>query len=372
VRRDRRPHALAWWLWGLGLATAALRTSNPILLLGLGTVAAVVGLLCRSEAPWGRSVGVFVRIGLVVIALRLVLQIVFGQRLPGHVLFTLPSVPLPSWAAGVSIGGPVTLESILMALVGGLRLAVVLVAFGAVNAVASPRELLRSLPAMLHEVAVAITVGLCFVPEVMSSLARVREARRLRGRPTRGFAGLRGTAVPVLEDALERSGQLAASMGARGFGRAGSPRSAAVRRLGRAALLAGVLLVVLGSYGILGGSAAVPAAAAPLCVAGAVLLWAGVAAGHQRSARTRYRPAPFGLRSVACSLSGWLPVATFALVAVSGSGAISWSPYPLSWPSVPIAALIGIMASALPALLVVAPLQGTRAAPRRTEELVGS
>ena len=33
-------------------------------------------------------------------------------RLPGHVLFTLPHVPLPSWAAGVSIGGPVTAESI--------------------------------------------------------------------------------------------------------------------------------------------------------------------------------------------------------------------------------------------------------------------
>jgi energy-coupling factor transport system permease protein len=351
VRRDRRPHALAWWLWGVGLATAALRTTNPILLVGLGTIALVVGWACRSPAPWGHSVGVFLRLGLIVIALRVLLQLVFGERLPGHVLFTLPSVPLPSWAAGVSIGGPVTVEAILTALVGGLRLAVVLVAFGTVNAVASPRELLRSLPAMLHEVAVAITVGFCFVPEVMNAMARVREARRLRGRPTSGLAGWRGTAVPVLEDALERSGQLAASMGARGFGRAGVPRAPWIRRAGLACSVCGVIGVVVGTYGILAGGRSVPLPGV-LCVLGAVLLWAGLAAGHRRSTRTRYRPQPFALRSWVTACSGWLPVVTFALVTASGSHAISWTPYPLTWPGVPAMALVGILLAAAPLVLV--------------------
>ena len=351
MRRDRRPHALAWWCWGFGLAVAALRTTNPLLLLGLGTVAVAVGAACRSDAPWGRSIGVFVRIGLVVVLLRLILEMVFGERTPGHVLIDLPSLPLPGWAAGVSIGGPITAEALLAATVAGLRLAVVLVSFGAVNAVASPRELLRSLPAMLHEVAVAITVALCFVPEVMASIGRVREARRLRGRPTSGLAGLRGTAVPVLEDALERSGQLAASMGARGFGRSGPPRSTAVRRLGLLALVLGVLFVVGGAYGLFAGGSELPVPAL-LAIVGAVLLWVGVAAGHRRAARSRYRPAAFGWRSALCALSGWLPVLAFTVVGALGSAAVSWSASPLSWPSLPPLALLGIVLAAMPLLLV--------------------
>jgi energy-coupling factor transport system permease protein len=336
---------------------AALRTTNPLLLLGLGTVAVAVGSACRSDAPWGRSIGVFVRIGLVILVLRIVLEVIFGERTPGHVLIDLPSIPLPSWAAGVSVGGPLTAEALLTAAVGGLRLAVVLVAFGAVNAVASPRELLRSLPAMLHEVAVAITVALCFVPELMASISRVREARLLRGRPTKGLAGLRGTAVPVLEDALERSGQLAASMGARGFGRSGPPRATAVRRLGLLALIFGVLLVVAGAYGLFAGGSSLPAPAL-LAIVGAALLWAGVSAGHRRSVRSRYRPAPFGWRSLTCAVSGWLPVAAFALVGGLGSPAVSWSAYPLSWPAAPPLAVLGILLAALPFPLV----------PHRTEQ----
>ena len=45
--------------------------------------------------------------------IRVVLEILFGIRLPGHVLFTLPQVPLPLWAAGVSIGRPVTAEAVI-------------------------------------------------------------------------------------------------------------------------------------------------------------------------------------------------------------------------------------------------------------------
>jgi energy-coupling factor transport system permease protein len=126
-------HPGAWWLWAACLAGAASRTTNPILLLLIACVAAFVVAARRTDAPWARSLVVFIRLGLVVIALRVVLVIVFGNRLPGHVLFTLPHVPLPSWAAGVSIGGPVTAEALLSAVVQGLRLAVVLICFGAAN-----------------------------------------------------------------------------------------------------------------------------------------------------------------------------------------------------------------------------------------------
>src|SRR5664279_1285394 len=118
-------HPGAWWLWAACLAGAASRTTNPILLLLLGAVVLYVAAARRTDAPWSRSIVVFLRLGLVVILIRVVLVIVFGNRLPGHTLLTLPHVPLPSWAAGVSIGGPVTAEAGLAAVVQGLRLAVV-------------------------------------------------------------------------------------------------------------------------------------------------------------------------------------------------------------------------------------------------------
>ena len=148
-------HPGAWWLWAACMAGAASRTTNPILLLLIAGVVVYVVAARRTTAPWSRSIVVFIRLGLLVIVLRVLLVIVFGIRLPGHVLFTLPHVPLPSWAAGVSIGGPVTAEAIIGAALQGLRLAVVLVCFGAANSLASPYRLLRCLPAVLYEAGVA-------------------------------------------------------------------------------------------------------------------------------------------------------------------------------------------------------------------------
>ena len=154
----RSLHPAAWWLWAGSLAGAATRTTNPILLALIAAVAAFVVSARRTAAPWSRSIAFFFRLGMVVIVVRVMVQVVFGNRLPGHVLFTLPQVPLPSWAAGVSIGGPVTAESVIQAAVEGLRLAVILVCFGAANSLASPYRLLRCLPAILYEAGVAVTV----------------------------------------------------------------------------------------------------------------------------------------------------------------------------------------------------------------------
>jgi hypothetical protein len=106
-----------------------------------------------------------------------------------------------------------------MPLSSGLQLAVILLCFGAANSLASPYRLLRSLPAVLYETGVAVTVALSFTPELVQSIGIVRQARRLRGIPTKGLRGMRGVAVPVLESALDRSLQLATSMDARGYGR---------------------------------------------------------------------------------------------------------------------------------------------------------
>lgn len=357
---DRTPHALAWWAWSLGLAVAGLRTTNPVYLLGLAGVAATVGIRCRSSAPSGAAAGAFLRLAVFVVLVRIGFQLLFGQRLPGTTLFSLPSVSLPSWAAGVSLGGPVTTEALLGALTQGLRLAVVLLAFGAANAIASPREVLRSLPGILSEVAVALSVALCFVPEVVASLQRVKEARRLRGRPTTGFAGWRGTAVPVLEDALARSVQLAASMGTRGFGLAGPARSPLIRSVAHISAGLGALLVVLAGYGVLAGGGPLPLSWLFLLLGGALVALA-VVLGPRRAQRSRYRPAPFGWRSVSCLAAGWAATLAFLL---SPAG-VQWSPWPLAWPPVSVIAIAGVVLGLLPMVLH-APAPERAASPRAT------
>ena len=138
---DRLPrwlHPGAWWLWALGLAAAASRTTNPLLLLLLIAAAAVVVNARRPDAPWGRSFGFFVRLGIIVIIVRVTVQILFGSAIGTTVLLPLPGSGLPEWMAGVRIGGDVTAESILMALYDGLRLATILICVGAANSLASP------------------------------------------------------------------------------------------------------------------------------------------------------------------------------------------------------------------------------------------
>ncbi len=41
-------HPGAWWLWALSLAYAAMRTTNPVLLV---TIAAVAGLVVAARRP---------------------------------------------------------------------------------------------------------------------------------------------------------------------------------------------------------------------------------------------------------------------------------------------------------------------------------
>ena len=220
----RTLHPVAWWIWALGLATAVSRTTNPLLLLLVLAVLGVVVANRRSDAPWARAFKYYLYLALTVVAIRVVFRSVFGGDIDAadmHVLFDLPHVPLPSWAAGVQLGGPVTLEGTLAALYDGLRLGCLLCCLGAANALANPKRALRVLPGALYELGVAVVVSLSVAPQLVESVQRVRRARKLRGGATGGFHALRSIAIPVLEDALERSLRLAAAMDSRGYGRTG-------------------------------------------------------------------------------------------------------------------------------------------------------
>ncbi|MER5495179.1 CbiQ family ECF transporter T component [Streptomyces sp. NPDC002454] len=356
-------HPGAWWVWALGLGVAASRTTHPLLLGLLVAVAGYVVAARRTEAPWARAYGAFVKIALVVLGVRLVFAVLLGSPIPGtHVLFTLPEVPLPDWAQGVRIGGRVTLEGLVFALYDGVRLAALLLCVGAANALANPSRLLKSLPGALYEVGVAVVVAMTFAPNLIADVRRLRAARRLRGRPDRGLRGVLQVGLPVLEGALERSVALAAAMDARGYGRTADV-PVRVRRLTAALTLGGLLGVCAGAYGLLGADGA--GYALPVLAAGLAAALGGLWLGGRRTVRTRYRPDGWGARA-------WLVAGSGAAVAVAlvgwgtlgGAAAEALHPgvVPLTAPELPLWPAAAILLGLLPALVAPAP---PRTAPGR-------
>jgi energy-coupling factor transport system permease protein len=332
-----------------------MRTNNPFLLALIGAVACFVVSACRTRAPWSRSITFFLRLGVIVIVIRVVIEILFGQRgVPGHVLFNLPQVPLPSWATAVSVGGSVTLESMLNAFVAGLQIAVILVCFGAANSLASPYRLLRSLPAVLYETGVAVTVALAFTPELVESIGIVRQARRQRGIPVKGLRGMRGVAVPVLESALDRSLQLATSMDARGYGRRVA-LSGGSRRLATGSTAAGLLLVAVGLYGII-DSGSLFGMGLPIMAVAAVLCGVGLALSGRRSARSRYRPDPWRRPEWVVAGSGLFALLAMIVAHVLNMPGLTVSFSPLAFPSIPVLPVLGILVAAIPAVAAPRPV----------------
>ncbi|WP_405556080.1 energy-coupling factor transporter transmembrane component T [Streptomyces sp. NBC_01171] len=352
VRRRTRLelHPGAWWLWSLGLGTAATRTTNPLLLALLMTVAGYVVAVHRSSAPWARSYTAFAKLAVAVLLIRLVFTAVLGSPVPGtHVLFTLPEIPLPDWAQGIRLGGPVSAEALLFSGYNGLKLAALLVCVGAANALASPAKLLKSLPGALYEAGVAVVVALTFAPHLIADVQRLRAARRLRGRPDRGVRGLFQVGLPVLEGALERSVALAAAMDARGYGRTAEV-PAPVRRTTTALTLGGLLGVCAGTYGLLTAEGGVYGM--PVLLAGALAALAGLRLGGRRSPRTRYRPAPWGVRAWLVAGSGAAVAALLALASVRDPGALYPGVVPLAAPALPLWPAAAILLGLLPVLVV--------------------
>ena len=142
TRLARSLHPGAWWLWAIGLATAATRTTNPLLLALVIVVVAHVVSARRTEAPWAQGFSAYLYLAFAVIVIRVVFRMLLDGGSGGTVLFTLPEIPLPEAAAGIRIGGPVALEGILAAIYDGLRLATLLVCLGGANVLANPKRLL--------------------------------------------------------------------------------------------------------------------------------------------------------------------------------------------------------------------------------------
>src|SRR5687768_5390320 len=168
LRFPRNLHPGAWWLWAIGLAAAASRTQNPVPLLLILVVTGFVVAARRSNAPWAKSYGAFLKLALIVIAIRIVFQAVLSSGSQGPtVLFTLPEIPIPS-DTGIKLGGIVSLEAVLRAFYEGLQLATILCCIGAANSLGSARRLLLYIPGALYEIGVACVIALTFAPQLVT------------------------------------------------------------------------------------------------------------------------------------------------------------------------------------------------------------
>jgi energy-coupling factor transport system permease protein len=347
-REARLLHVGAWWMWALLIAAAAGRTTNVLLLALLLAAIHVVVVQRADDTPWRRSYPAAIRLGVLIVALRMLLEVLFGVTPGATVLVSLPEVPLPAWAQGVRIGGDVTLEGLVAAFADGVRLATIVIVVGAANALSGPTRLLKSVPGALYEAGVAIVVALSLAPQLVADAHRVREARRLRGRSTRGARGIAAMVGPVLDGSLRRSLDLAAAMDSRGYGRSSSDRSSS-RRVA-SLLLLGLVGVAVGMYGLLDATAP-PLLGLPTLIVGAAAAAIGLRVGGRRAARTRYRPDPWRWPEWAVTVGG---AASAALVwwAVRVDPALAAPPTtPITWPSLTSALLLAAVLAASPSFL---------------------
>jgi energy-coupling factor transport system permease protein len=180
-------------------------------------------------------------------------------------------------------------------------------------------------------------------PQLVASARSVRKARQLRGDTARGARAIRTMLVPVLEDALERSLVLAASMDSRGYG-----RTAGISRRDRALtgtlVLAGLFGFCIGMYGLLADAYT----GWPLLALGGVLAIGGLKVGARRVPRTRYRPDLWTLRAVGVASSG---VVGAVVLVFSADPALSPSTVPLQAPELPLVPALAVLVALAPLVI---------------------
>lgn len=304
--KSRGLHATTWWAIALLAALLATLSSSPLFLAIEVVLSLVAMTIFRDSSLRSRSLGFYIVLAIAVISIRFAFRIVFNQ--PDALQPTALNLPLITVANTFSFFGPVSFLSLHAALVDGLRLAAILVCLGLANTVANPRKLLRSTPGALYEIATAAAVAINLAPQMVESMHRVRKARTLRS-DAKGFKALRTIVIPVLEDALERSLALAASMDSRGFGRqevvTNSQKISA-----RLTSVAALIFLGVGSFSLLASNS--PVVALVLLAVGVALLALTFRLQSRRQLRTFYRPERPGMMDALA-----FSVTLISLIAVS-------------------------------------------------------
>ena len=241
-------HPLTWWIFSAAVAFAIARVNSPVFAIAAVGVMSVIVFTQRDDARWGRSFNATLKLSVWIIAIRAIIGVLIGVPIPGTTLFTIPTVPLPSWIPGIRIGGTVTLERLNSSLSEGIIICAILVVFGAAASLTSPHRLLRVLPVYVYEFGISVVIATSVLPQLVSAVSRIRMAQRLRGQKTHGVKAFKRIALPLLEESLAKSLDLAAAMDSRGYGinkKRSKYRPIKWARVDAAVVLAGLAVVGL-------------------------------------------------------------------------------------------------------------------------------
>ena len=208
-------HPLTLWVSAILLAVGVVALDNAWIAIAIVGAVALLVYLRRDGSPWQASFNLSLRIGATILAIRTIVGILIGVPIPGTVLFRLPILDLPSWMPGIRVGGSVTLERLSSSLHEGVIIATMLALFGAATSLTSPHKLLRVTPSFIYEIGITLVIATSVFPQLATSARRIRTAQKLRGIEN---IRIRSIAIPLLEESLSKSLQLAAAMDARGYG----------------------------------------------------------------------------------------------------------------------------------------------------------
>lgn len=276
-------HPSTWWVLAITLAVIAGAATNIIQTLSVAALSVALILMFRENAPWARSLKFYLLLATAVVVIRVLFRIVFSfSQATDDVLLKLPSFELNFGLGAIGLLGNVSSTALLGALLDGSRLAAIILAIAVANTLANPRKLLKSAPGALYEIATSVSVAINLAPQLIESFARVKRARGLRGKGAKSST-LNGLLIPVLEDTLDRSLLLAASMDARGFGRK-SNQSKGELLLARLLGLQSLLAITVGVFTLLSGFS--PLAALVLLALGVVTAFISVRITSRRNSRT--------------------------------------------------------------------------------------
>ncbi len=293
VRKVQGVHPASWWVLGLALAIVAGQAStfNQVAVV----IAVALGLMIafRTNAPWARSVRFYLGLAGFVLATRLIFRVIFNGGFAGEdVVFSLPTITISlGFGPALTLFGSVSAATLSAAALDGLRLSAIILSVAMANTLANPRKLLKNTPGALYEVATAISVAINLAPQLIESLGRVRRSRGLRGR-NKGVGVLASIVIPALEDTMDRSLALAASMDARGFGRRGAMSHERLRLI-RALSFSSAVSLAIGAYLLIASSEHVYLAGAVIALS-LVGLFTVVRLTSTQNLRTRYRRQPLG------------------------------------------------------------------------------
>lgn len=355
----RSLHPGAWWVWAICVAAAVSQITNPLLLAIAMAAVVFVVMSRRTDAPWARAFRWYFYLGLFVILTRVILYILVGAKTGDVVLVRLPTITMPSWAAGIQLLGPISLDGLVVAACEGLRLAAMFVCFGAANALANPRRLLRLLPSALRDVGTAVVVAVSVVPSLVLGVGRVTRAQQLRGDLRGGIHRIRRVGLPLMEATLERSLALAAAMDSRGYG-ALREQSRTSRLITGAVTFLGLIGVCVGLFGLLDQGDIPVKLSLGLLIGGLGLGVAGVALAGRRSPVTIYRPDPWGIPEALTLECGLWTIGLVYAALDAHPEAAAMPTSPLGVPGVPLLALAGFLVAALPGVFTPDPMSAGR------------